>query len=56
MPPDLRTDLERAERELRRERVRARAGHWTYDLSRHLALSARCGRLRREIAEMEEAS
>jgi len=31
--------LARLSRELRAERTRGRAGHWTYDLNRHLALS-----------------
>jgi hypothetical protein len=30
--------LSRLERALRAERNRARAGHWTYDLNRHIAL------------------
>jgi hypothetical protein len=30
--------LARLERALRAERSRARAGHWTYDLNRHIAL------------------
>lgn len=31
--------LARLSRALRAERTRGRAGHWTYDLNRHLALS-----------------
>ena len=30
--------LDRLERALRAERNRARSGHWTYDLNRHIAL------------------
>jgi len=30
--------LARLERALRAERNRARSGHWTYDLNRHIAL------------------
>jgi hypothetical protein len=30
--------IARLERALRAERHRARAGHWTYDLNRHIAL------------------
>ena len=30
--------LARLERALRAERTRARSGHWTYDLNRHIAL------------------
>ena len=30
--------LARLERALRAERCRARSGHWTYDLNRHIAL------------------
>lgn len=33
-----RTIVRRLERALRAERRRGRAGHWTYDLNRHLAL------------------
>ena len=32
------TVLARLERALRAERSRARSGHWTYDLNRHIAL------------------
>jgi len=32
------TILARLERALRAERNRARSGHWTYDLNRHIAL------------------
>ena len=31
--------LSRLRAALRRERVQGRAGHWTYDLNRHIALS-----------------
>lgn len=31
--------LVKLSRALRAERIRGRAGHWTYDLNRHLALS-----------------
>lgn len=34
----IRLILARLERALRAERNRARAGHWTYDLNRHIAL------------------
>ena len=34
----IRSVLARLERALRAERKRARAGHWTYDLNRHIAL------------------
>lgn len=33
-----RTVIARLEKALRAERNRARAGHWTYDLNRHIAL------------------
>jgi hypothetical protein len=35
---DIETIVGRLERALRAERNRARSGHWTYDLTRHLAL------------------
>lgn len=35
---NLETIVARLERALRAERNRARAGHWTYDLNRHIAL------------------
>jgi hypothetical protein len=38
-PAARRTILARLSRALRAERNRGRAGHWTYDLNRHLALS-----------------
>jgi hypothetical protein len=34
-----RTIVARLARALRAERARGRAGHWTYDLNRHIALS-----------------
>ena len=34
-----RRTLARLARALRAERVRGRAGHWTYDLNRHIALA-----------------
>jgi hypothetical protein len=35
---DVETIVARLERALRAERNRARSGHWTYDLNRHIAL------------------
>lgn len=35
---DIEEIVARLERALRAERSRARAGHWTYDLNRHIAL------------------
>ena len=40
----------RLERALRAERRRGRAGHWTYDLNRHIALSQALGAERRRLA------
>ncbi|WP_224406002.1 DUF6477 family protein [Afifella sp. IM 167] len=44
---------------LRAERARARAGHWTYDLNRHIALkaalTAECERLSSHSAEKQSA-
>ena len=37
-PEAIRSVLKRLERALRAERNRARSGHWTYDLNRHIAL------------------
>lgn len=37
-PAATRTILKRLARALRHERNRGRAGHWTYDLNRHIAL------------------
>jgi len=37
-PPTRRALLARLARALRAERNRGRAGHWTYDLNRHIAL------------------
>ncbi len=37
-PPARRTILARLARALRAERNRGRAGHWTYDLNRHIGL------------------
>jgi hypothetical protein len=37
-PQQIRSILSRLERALRAERNRARSGHWTYDLNRHIAL------------------
>ena len=48
------TILARLARALRAERNRARSGHWTYDLNRHIALRqaylAESARLRRMMA------
>ena len=48
------TILARLARALRAERKRARSGHWTYDLNRHIALRqahlAESARLRRMMA------
>lgn len=38
-PTGTRTVLARLARALRSERNRGRAGHWTYDLNRHIALA-----------------
>jgi hypothetical protein len=38
-PAATRVILRRLARALRNERNRGRAGHWTYDLNRHIALS-----------------
>ena len=38
-PTAARMILKRLARALRNERNRGRAGHWTYDLNRHIALS-----------------
>jgi hypothetical protein len=50
--------LARLARALRGERNRGRAGHWTYDLNRHIALrqayEAERLRLRQSIAEREK--
>lgn len=35
---ELRVIVAKLERALRAERARARSGHWTYDLNRHIAL------------------
>ncbi len=37
-PENLAAIVARLERALRAERNRARSGHWTYDLNRHIAL------------------
>jgi hypothetical protein len=37
-PEAIEAILSRLERALRAERNRARSGHWTYDLNRHIAL------------------
>jgi hypothetical protein len=38
-PEARRKTLARLARSLRAERMRGRAGHWTYDLNRHIALA-----------------
>ena len=38
-PSGIRSILARLARALRAERSRGRAGHWTYDLNRHIALA-----------------
>ena len=43
--------LKNAEAALRRERMRARVGDWTYSLTRHLELSRQIEKLRASIAE-----
>ena len=42
----------RLARALRAERNRGRAGHWTYDLNRHVALAQAYAAERRHLAEM----
>lgn len=38
-------------RALKRERNLGHAGHWTYDLNRHIALAQACAAERRDLAE-----
>jgi len=49
-PATTRLILSRLRRALRAERNRARSGHWSYDLNRHIAL-AQAYRAERERAE-----
>jgi hypothetical protein len=55
-PAGRRAILSRLARALRAERTRGRAGHWTYDLNRHLGLkqayAAERARLRAEAARL----
>ena len=48
-PAARRAILAKLSRALRAERNRGRAGHWTYDLNRHLALSQAYGAERRLV-------
>lgn len=52
----LRLIVARLERALRAERNRARAGHWTYDLNRHIALKQAHAAERVRLEELERAA
>jgi hypothetical protein len=49
-PAAQRSILRRLARALRAERNRGRAGHWTYDLNRHIALAQAYAAERRHLA------
>ena len=51
-PEAIRSVLKRLERALRAERNRARSGHWTYDLNRHIALRQAYVAERERLTEM----
>ncbi|MBN9022365.1 MAG: hypothetical protein J0H08_09810 [Rhizobiales bacterium] len=48
-PEGRRAILRKLARALRAERSRGRAGHWTYDLNRHIALSQAFAAERRAV-------
>ena len=52
-PAVRRVILAKLSRALRAERNRGRAGHWTYDLNRHIALSQAYAAERREVSQRE---
>ena len=45
--------VKRLERALRAERTRARSGHWTYDLNRHIALCQALGAETERLAALQ---
>jgi hypothetical protein len=49
------TILARLERALRAERTRARSGHWTYDLNRHIALRQAYVAEKEKLAKLRRA-
>ncbi|MCB1489479.1 MAG: hypothetical protein KDJ88_18725 [Bauldia sp.] len=54
-PETQRYIVARLVRALRAERSRGRAGHWTYDLNRHIALKQALAAERRRLADLLKA-
>lgn len=52
-PADAEQIVARLERALRAERTKARSGHWTYDLNRHIALRQAHLAERRRLAALK---
>lgn len=50
-PAAYEAELWRTRAALRRERARGRSGHWTYDLTRHLALVHKLRRLEKPLTD-----
>jgi hypothetical protein len=54
-PAAIRAIVQRLARALRAERNRGRAGHWTYDLNRHIALAQAYAAERQLMAAARES-